>query len=190
MSPEALHDRRILLGVTGSIAAYKAAALASRFVRAGAEVTVLMTRAARKFITPLTFESLTRRPVVTDLFRRANPPQPVHVSLADGAALLVIAPASAQTIARLAGGFADDILSCTALSVTCPVLIAPAMDLNMYAHPATQDNLRLLAGRGVHFIGPAEGRLASGKSGKGRMAEPEIIFEAACGVLEGRPPEA
>ena len=190
MSSEALRDRCILLGVTGSIAAYKAAALASRLVQSGAEVTVLMTRAARKFITPLTFESLTRRPVVTDLFRRATPPQPVHVSLAERAELLVIAPASAQTIARLACGSADDILSCTALSVACPILIAPAMDMNMYAHPATQDNLRLLASRGVYSVGPAEGRLASGKSGKGRMVEPEIIFEAACGVLEGRPPGA
>ncbi len=190
MSSDALRDRSILLGITGSIAAYKAAALASRLVQAGAEVTTLMTRAARKFITPLTFESLTCRPVVTDLFKRATTPQPVHVSLADRAELLVIAPASAQTIARLAGGFADDILSCTALSVTCPILIAPAMDLNMYAHAATQDNLRLLASRGVYSVGPAEGRLASGKSGKGRMVDPQVIFDAICQVIDGQPPIA
>jgi len=183
-----LQGRHILLGITGSVAAYKGAALASQLVQAGAAVTVLMTRCARRFITPLTFESITHRPVITDLFHRRTPPQPVHVSLADSADLLLIAPATATTIARLAGGFADDILSCTALSVSCPIVIAPAMDAAMYAHPAVQANIRSLRRRGCVFVGPEVGRLASGKVGKGRMAEAAAILAAVRAALSRRGP--
>jgi len=163
-------DRPILLGVTGSIAAYKAADLASKLTQAGARVTVVMTEAATRFVTPLTFQAVTGQPVYTDLWTLEH--HIPHVGLAQNAALLAIAPVTANMIAKLAHGLADDLLSVTALAARCPVLIAPAMDAGMYEHPATTANLRLLAERGVHIAGPACGRMASGLVGPGRMLEP------------------
>lgn len=167
-----LTSKHILLGVSGSIAAYKAADLASKLSQAGAQVDVILTRAAEKFITPLTFASLTGRKVFTDADLWGDEAHVLHVGLAHSADLLVIAPCTANTIAKVAGGMADNLLTVTALAARCPILLAPAMDVGMYAHPATQENVRVLRERGVTFAGPAEGRLASGLSGLGRMLEP------------------
>jgi phosphopantothenoylcysteine decarboxylase/phosphopantothenate--cysteine ligase len=169
-----LQSKRILLGVTGSIAAYKAADLASQLTQAGAEVDVILTEAATKFITPLTFQSLTGRTAYSDLW--GSDAHVIHVGLGERADLLVIAPATADVIARLAHGLANDLLTVTALAARCPVLVAPAMDGGMLAHPATQANLKTLAERGVTLLGPAEGRMASGLVGRGRMVEPEEIL--------------
>ena len=169
-----LQSKRILLGVTGSIAAYKAADLASQLTQAGAEVDVILTQAATKFITPLTFQSLTGRTAYSDLW--GSEAHVIHVGLGERADLLVIAPATADVIARLAHGLANDLLTVTALAARCPVLIAPAMDGGMFAHPATQANLKTLAERGVTLLGPAEGRMASGLVGRGRMVEPDEIL--------------
>lgn len=168
--------RRILLGVCGSIAAYKSVDLASKLTQAGATVDVIMTEAATRFVTPLTFRSVTGRPVYADMW---DPGDHVpHVGLGESADLLVIAPATAHTLARLAQGLADDLLSVTALAARCPLLVAPAMDGAMYEHPATQANVAILHSRGVSFTGPAVGRMASGLSGRGRMVEPAEIFGA------------
>lgn len=169
-----LQSKRILLGVTGSIAAYKAADLASQLTQAGAEVDVILTEAATKFIAPLTFQSLTGRTAYSDLW--GSDAHVIHVGLGERADLLVIAPATADVIARLAHGLANDLLTVTALAARCPVLVAPAMDGGMFAHPATQANLKTLAERGVTLLGPAEGRMASGLVGRGRMVEPEEIL--------------
>lgn len=169
-----LQSKRILLGVTGSIAAYKAADLASQLTQAGAEVDVILTEAATKFITPLTFQSLTGRTAYSDLW--GSDAHVIHVGLGERADLLVIAPATADVIARLAHGLANDLLTVTALAARCPVLVAPAMDGGMFAHPATQANLKTLAERGVTLLGPAEGRMASGLVGRGRMVEPDEIL--------------
>lgn len=163
-------DKRILLGVTGSIAAYKAADLASQLTQAGAQVNAILTAAATQFISPLTFQSVTGQTAHTTLWRADAPI--VHVGLAETADLLVIAPATADVIAKLAHGLADDLLTVTALAARCPILIAPAMDGGMYDHPATQANLKTLIDRGVIVIGPDEGRMASGLTGPGRMVEP------------------
>jgi phosphopantothenoylcysteine synthetase/decarboxylase len=179
-----LNRRRILLGVTGSIAAYKAADLTSRLVKEGAAVTVIMTASAQRLVTPATFESLSRSPVVCDLWERAQALQPAHVALAEQAELLLVAPATANFLGKLAHGLADDALTCTALAVRCPVVIAPAMNDGMYDHPAVQENVRLLAGRGCVLVGPVEGRLASGKVGLGRLAPLDDILAAARAVLE------
>ncbi|OGO47757.1 MAG: phosphopantothenoylcysteine decarboxylase [Chloroflexi bacterium RBG_16_63_12] len=169
-----LQSKRILLGVTGSIAAYKAADLASQLTQAGAEVDVILTEAATKFIAPLTFQSLTGRTAYSDLW--GSDAHVIHVGLGERADLLVIAPATADVIARLAHGLANDLLTVTALAARCPVLVAPAMDGGMFAHPATQANLKTLAERGVALLGPAEGRMASGLVGRGRMVEPDEIL--------------
>ena len=169
-----LQSKRILLGVTGSIAAYKAADLASQLTQAGAEVDVILTEAATKFITPLTFQSLTGRTAYSDLW--GSEAHVIHVGLGERADLLVIAPATADVIARLAHGLANDLLTVTALAARCPVLVAPAMDGGMFAHPATQANLKTLAERGVTLLRPAEGRMASGLVGRGRMVEPDEIL--------------
>ncbi len=167
-----LASKHILLGVSGSIAAYKAAELVSKLSQAGAQVDVILTQAAEKFIMPLTFASLTGRKVFTDADLWGDEAHVLHVGLAHSADLLVIAPCTANTIAKMAGGIADNLLTVTALAARCPILLAPAMDVGMYAHPATQENVRVLRERGVTFAGPAEGRLASGLSGLGRMLEP------------------
>jgi phosphopantothenoylcysteine decarboxylase/phosphopantothenate--cysteine ligase len=188
MSP--LTAKRITLGVTGSIAAYKAVDLASKLTQAGALVDVVMTAAAQQFVAPLTFRSVTGRSVHTDLWDISE--HIAHVQLGERADLLVIAPASAQTMAKLAQGLADNLLTVTALAARCPLLIAPAMDGGMYDHPATQANVQTLAERGAIFIGPAEGRMASGLMGKGRMVEPADLLAhirltlAKGGPLDGR----
>ena len=182
-----LEDRSIVLGVTGGIAAYKAVALCSRFVKAGAIVDVILTPAAQQFVAPLTFQAITGRPVVTELFSLLAETEIGHVSLAQRADLLVIAPLTANTLAKLAAGLADNMLTTTALATEAPILLAPAMESHMWANPLTQSNVgRLQEMQDVTLIGPAEGRLASGASGVGRMAEPEEILDAARFVLGRR----
>lgn len=180
-----LRDRRILLGVTGGIAAYKVCTLASRLTQAGAQVDVVMTEAALRFVTSLTFQSLTGRPVYTSLWGALDaavgenailPTHVVHVGLAEAADLMVVAPATAHTMAKMAQGLADNLLTTLALAARCPILLAPAMDVGMWAHPATQANAATLRERGVHFAGPARGRMASGLEGEGRMVEPDEIL--------------
>ncbi len=181
-----LQGKHILLGVTGGIAAYKAADLASKLVQAGAQVDVILTRSATAFVTPLTFESLTHRAAHTDVLAMATSGEKreiAHISLAKAADLLIVAPATAQTLAKLALGLADDLLGATALSCPAPLLIAPAMESHMWEHPATQEHVRTLRERGATFIGPATGRLASGALGVGRMAEPADILESARAIL-------
>lgn len=173
-----LEGRHLLLGITGSIAAYKAALLCRLLVTAGAEVRVVMTPLARQFITPLTMATLSKNPILVEFFDPENGAWNSHVSLGEWADCYLIAPATANTLAKMAAGIADNLLLTTYLSARCPVVAAPAMDLDMYAHPATQANLRLLAERGVRIVEPAEGELASGLQGKGRMADPAAI--AAC----------
>lgn len=190
-----LEGKRIILGVTGSIAVYKAADLASKLTQAGALVDVIMTEAAQRFVAPLTFQSVTGRAVYTTMWATADDALPTHIAhvgLGEGADLLVIAPITAQTIARLAHGLADDLLAVTALAARCPLLIAPAMDGGMYAHPATQDNLATLRARSVMVVEPDEGRFASGLVGKGRLPETPVLLGhirralGRHGPLEGR----
>ena len=170
-----LAGRRILLGITGSIAAYKAAMLCRLLKTAGAEVRVVMTPLAKQFIPPLTMATLSKNPILVEFFDPENGAWNSHVSLGEWADCYLIAPATANTLAKMATGVADNLLLTTYLSARCPVVVAPAMDLDMYAHPATQQNLRTLAERGVRIVEPGEGELASGLSGKGRMAEPDAI---------------
>src|SRR5215470_6603101 len=169
-------NKRLILGVTGSIAAYKAADLASKLTQAGARVDVILTSAAEKFVTPLTFQSVTGRRAHTDQDLWSNKGHVLHVGLGHSADLMVIAPCTANTIAKLAHGQADTLLTVTALATRSPLLIAPAMDGGMYDHPATQENIETLKKRGAVFIGPAEGHLASGLSGVGRMLETAEII--------------
>ena len=164
-------DKRIVLGVTGSIAAYKAADLASKLAQAKAQVDVILTGAAERFVTPLTFQSVTGRRAYTDKDLWGNEAHVLHVGLGHAADLLVIAPCTANTIAKLTHGQTDSLLAVTALAMRAPLLIAPAMDGGMYDHPATQENIEILKQRGATFIGPTEGHLASGLSGVGRMLE-------------------
>jgi phosphopantothenoylcysteine decarboxylase/phosphopantothenate--cysteine ligase len=175
-----LHDKRIILAVTGSIAVYKVVDLASKLTQAGATVDVIMTEAARQFVTPLTFQSVTGRPVYTDLWQADSsgglPTHIAHVGLGEGADLLVVAPATANTLAKLAHGLADDLLSVTALAARCPLVVAPAMDGGMYQHPATQANLHTLVERGAYLVDPEEGRFASGLVGKGRLPETATLI--------------
>ena len=172
-----LPGKHIVLGITGSIAAYKAAYLARTLIMCGAEVQVVMTPYAKEFITPLTLSTLTKKPVVSEFFDRRDGSWHSHVDLGLWADALLIAPATAATIAKMATGVADNMLLTTYLSMKAPVFVAPAMDLDMYRHPATQDNLAILTKRGVTVIEPASGFLASGLEGKGRMEEPERIVE-------------
>jgi phosphopantothenoylcysteine decarboxylase / phosphopantothenate---cysteine ligase len=169
-------NKRIILGVTGSIAAYKAADLASKLAQAGAQVDVILTSAAEKFITTLTFQSVTGRRAYTDSDLWGKEAHVLHVGLGHSADLILIAPCTANTIAKLAHGQSDTLLTVTTLASTCPLMIAPAMDGGMFDHPATQENLEILQRRGAVIIGPAEGHLASGLSGKGRMLEPAEII--------------
>jgi phosphopantothenoylcysteine decarboxylase/phosphopantothenate--cysteine ligase len=169
-------NKHITLGVTGSIAAYKAVDLASKLTQSGAQVDVILTGAAKKFVTPLTFQSVTGRRAYTDNDLWGNEAHVLHVGLGHTADLLVIAPCTANTIARLAHGQADNLLTVTALAMRSPLLIAPAMDGGMYDHPATQENIEILKKRGAAFSGPAEGHLASGLSGIGRMLETAEIM--------------
>ena len=176
---------KIVLGVTGSIAAHKAADLASLLTKAGCDVRVVMTADAQQFITPLPFKTLTRHPVVTNLYDEEEGWQPAHVRLADEADLLLIAPATANVIAKLANGISDDALSCIALALDpkAKVLIAPAMNGKMWLHPATQANVKILKSRGAEFIGPDEGMLSCGYEGVGRLWPVEQIAERALKIL-------
>ncbi len=173
-----LEDKNIVLGVTGSIAAYKAAEIASELTKAGAEVNVIMTREATEFVTPLTFRSITGRPVITEMFDMVSEFSVEHVALAVAAEVVVIAPATANAIAKIAAGIADDMLTGTVLATKAPVIIAPAMNVNMYQNPITQENLNKLKARGFHIVGPASGWLACGMTGPGRLADPEEIIGA------------
>ena len=181
-----LSGRNIVLGVTGGIAAYKAAEVVSRLVKLGATVDVVMTRNATEFISPLTFETLSARPTVTDTFARPERWEVEHVALAKKAALFVVAPATANLMAKLAAGIADDMLTTTLLATRAPILLAPAMNTAMWEAAATQENLARLKGRGVQFVGPEGGRLACGDTGAGRMSEPEDIVQAVCRLLAER----
>ena len=178
-----LKGKYIVLGITGSIAAYKACTLIRLFIKAGAEVQVVITPAGKEFITPLTLSTLTGKPVVSEFFDRRDGSWHSHVDLGRRADLMIIAPATAATIAKMAGGIADNMLLTTYLSMKAPVMVAPAMDLDMYAHPATQANLERLRSFGHTIVEPATGELASHLVGKGRMEEPERIFEAAAALL-------
>lgn len=181
---QVLKDKHIVLGITGGIAAYKAADVASRLVKAGATVDVVMTEAATEFVTPLTFQALTHRPVVTKMFALLQETEIGHVSLAQRADLLIIAPATANTMAKLAAGLADNMLTATALDTRAPILLAPAMETGMWENPLTQDNVaRLQKARDVTVVGPGVGRLASGGVGPGRMAEPAEIVDWARIIL-------
>lgn len=173
-----LEGRHILLGITGSIAAYKAAVLCRLLRKEGAEVQVVMTALAKQFITPLTMATLSQRPILVEFFDPENGAWNSHISLGEWADCYLIAPATANTLAKMCHGVADNLLLTTYLSARCPVMVAPAMDLDMYAHHTTQRNLQDLAQHGVGIIEPGTGFLASGLEGKGRMAEPEQIVEA------------
>ena len=172
-----LQGKYVVLGVTGSIACYKAVDLASKLTQAGALVDVVMTEYACRFVTPLAFGSITHRPVVTNLFDLESELAVEHVALATRADLLIVAPATAHAIAKLALGLADDPLTTTALATKAPLLLAPAMDAHMYEHPALQENLATLKRRGAYVVGPASGRLASGLVGPGRMVEPQELLD-------------
>jgi len=178
-----LSNKTIILGITGSIAAYKAAEVASQLTQAGAKVNVIMTKEAIQFISPVTFRAITGRPVVTEMFDLASEFSVEHVSLAKAADIVVIAPATANIIAKLAAGIADDMLCCTVLATKAPVLIAPAMETNMYNNPVTQDNLSKLKARDFVIIAPATGWLASGKEGPGRLADTNDIIGSIRQVL-------
>jgi len=171
-----LTGKHLLLGVTGSIAAYKAAELASKLTQAGAQVDAILTPAAEKFITPLTFQSVTGRKTFTDADLWGGEAHILHVDLGHTADLLVIAPCTANTIGKLAHGIADNLLTITALAARCPLLVAPAMDVGIYTNPATQENVRILKQHGVTFAGPGEGRMASGLTGLGRLLEPAELL--------------
>lgn len=172
-----LQGRKIILGVCGSIAAYKAALLVRQLIKAEAEVQVIMTASASAFITPLTLATLSKRPVLSQFVRDEAGTWNNHVDLGLWADALVVAPASANTVAKLANGFCDSLLSATYLSARCPVFVAPAMDLDMYRHPAVQNNFIKLQGYGNRIIEAGYGELASGLVGQGRMAEPEEIVQ-------------
>jgi phosphopantothenoylcysteine decarboxylase / phosphopantothenate---cysteine ligase len=185
-----LEGKHILLGVTGGIAAYKSALLVREFIRAGAEIQVVMTRAAAQFVTPLTFGTLSQRDVVMDMYPD-NPGETAaswtrHIDLALWGDVMVIAPATANTIAKIVHGLADNFLTSLVLALRCPLVVAPAMDVDMYRNPVTQQNISLLRRRGVTIIEPDTGELASGLSGPGRLPDPAVIVEAVRGILAGR----
>ncbi len=175
--------KKIVLGVGGSIACFKAAELASRLVQDGFDVSVVMTAHAAEFVTPLTFQTLSKNPVTTGIFDEKESWHPGHIALADSAALLLIAPATANIIAKLACGIADDALTSIALATRAPLLIAPAMNGKMWMHPATQENVERLKSRGARFIGPAEGLLACGYEGVGRLWDTAGIAVEARAML-------
>ena len=175
----------IALGVTGSIAAYKACTLVRLFVKAGHDVTVVMTEHAKEFVTPLTFRTLSRNPVESELFAAPVTWVPGHVSLAERADIVVVAPCTANVMAKMSAGIADDLLTSLLLATRKPILLAPAMNTGMWLNPATQANYSALAKRGVEFVDMATGELACRASGPGRMAEPEAIFERTSRILKG-----
>jgi phosphopantothenoylcysteine decarboxylase / phosphopantothenate---cysteine ligase len=174
-----MKGKEIVLGVTGGIAAYKAVELLRLLTKAGANVHVIMTRGAQEFVTPLTFQTLSMNPVSTSLFNLLSEREIGHITLADRADLLIIAPATANIVGKLANGIADDMLTTTAMATRAPILIAPAMNVNMYQNPAYRDNEAKLRARGVLFVEPVRGALACGWEGEGKLQEPELIFEEA-----------
>ncbi|MDX9928278.1 MAG: flavoprotein [Bacteroidales bacterium] len=178
-----LKGRHILVGVTGGIAAYKTAHLVRMLVREGAEVKVVMTPLAKEFITPLTLATLSRNPVLVDFYNPMNGDWNSHVDLGLWADLFVIAPATANTMGKMASGIADNLLLTTYLSARCPVVLAPAMDFDMLKHPATVASIATLRSFGNHIVEPVSGELASGLEGKGRMAEPEAIMKEIAAIL-------
>ena len=178
-----LEHREILLGVSGGIAAYKAADLTSKLMQAGAKVTAVMTESAERFIGPTTFEALTGRPVYRHLFEPREHFQGEHIGLARQAELFIIAPATANCLAKIAQGLADDLLSTLALTITCPLLVAPAMNTEMWNKPAVQRNLRQLLEDGIQIIEPGSGWLSCGQVGPGRMAEPAEILDRIREIL-------
>jgi len=187
-----LHNREVLLGVSGGVAAFKAADLCSRLVQLGAKVTVIMTESAHQFIGATTFEALTGRPVYSHAFEAREHYQGEHIGLARRAQIVVIAPATAQTIARLANGMADDLLSTTVLVTTAPIIVAPAMNCDMWAKPAVQRNMNQLVTDGFHVVGPEEGWLSCGQIGAGRMADPGLILKTMEDVIvdDGSSPQS
>lgn len=185
-----LMGKTILLGISGGIAAYKAASLCSRLISLGASVRVMMTEGATRFITPLTLQTLSRHPVATDVFDERDASIVQHIDWADAADLVVVAPATANILSKMANGLADDMLSTTLLAVTAPVLVAPAMNVHMWEHPAVVENVNKLAARGVTFVEPGTGQLACGYVGKGRLAEPDEIVGAVVAMLAGPRPLA
>ncbi|MEI3606690.1 bifunctional phosphopantothenoylcysteine decarboxylase/phosphopantothenate--cysteine ligase CoaBC [Pseudogracilibacillus sp. SE30717A] len=187
-----LQNKKILLGVTGGIAVYKACDLASKLTQQGAEVRVMMTPGATKFVSPLTFQALTRNPVYTDTFDEKDPNKIAHIDIADWADIAIIAPATANIISKIAFGIADDMLTTTLLATRADIYIAPAMNVHMYEHPAVIENMKKLVEWGYHFIEPGAGYLACGYVGKGRLEEPETIIKTICthrqhaNLLEGK----
>ncbi|HYQ80997.1 MAG TPA: bifunctional phosphopantothenoylcysteine decarboxylase/phosphopantothenate--cysteine ligase CoaBC, partial [Anaeromyxobacteraceae bacterium] len=182
----AFKDRTVVLGVGGGIAAYKACEVARLVVRDGGRVRVVMTPAAAKFVAPLTFQALSGAPVLVDLFDPEAERTYGHLGLARSADLFLVAPATADLLARLRAGMGDDAVTTTALAITCPVLLAPAMNTRMWANPAVQENVAALKGRGWQVVGPGRGELADGDVGEGRLAEPEEIADAAARLLGPR----
>ena len=180
-----MDNKTVVLGITGGIAAYKAADIASKLTQAGIRVEVVMTGPAMKLITPLTLRNITGRPVVTDMFELASEHSVEHVALSEAADAVLIAPATANTIAKLAAGIADSMLGCVVLATEAPVVIAPAMNDNMYRNPVTRENLARLKARGFHIVDPEYGRLAEDKQGWGRLAENTKIIEAIEQALGG-----
>ena len=179
-------EKNVVLGVTGSIAAYKACDIVSRLRKQGVDVHVILTRAGAEIITPLALETMSANPVVVDMFHRENPWEVEHISLAKRADVFLVAPATANFLGKAAHGIADDMLTTTILATRAPVLVAPAMNVNMYENPVVQENIALLKKRGWHFIEPDAGLLACGDVGKGRLAEPEAIVAAAMELLYPR----
>lgn len=179
-----MQGKTILLGVSGGIAAFKAASICSQLTQGGADVRVIMMPSATEFVRPLTFQALSRNPVYTDTFEERDPSVISHIDLADSADLVIIAPATANIIGKLAGGIADDMLSSTLLATRTPVMIAPAMNVHMYAHPGVRENMDKLVSWGYRLIEPGEGQLACGYVGRGRLAEPEAIVQRAVSFFE------
>lgn len=181
-----LNGKTVVLGVTGGIAAYKAVEIASRLVKKGADVFVIMTESATKFVTPLTFQEITKNPVVSDMWGEVKHWHVEHIALATKADYFLIAPATANCIGKMAHGIADDMLTTTVMATTAPIIIAPAMNTNMYQHAATQDNLAILKRRGCHIITPASGMLACGVEGIGRLPEPCVIVDEVAALATAK----
>lgn len=181
-----LNGKTVVLGVTGGIAAYKAVEIASRLVKKGADVFVIMTESATKFVTPLTFQEITKNPVVSDMWGEVKHWHVEHIALATKADYFLIAPATANCIGKIAHGIADDMLTTTVMATTAPIIIAPAMNTNMYQNVATQDNLAILKRRGCHIITPASGMLACGIEGIGRLPEPGVIVDEVVALASAK----
>ena len=175
--------KHALVAVTGGIAAYKAAEVVSQLQKSGVDVSVIMTKNACEFVTPLTFEALTGKKVYTDTFDYSSDATIKHITLAQEADVFVVVPATANVIAKMAHGIADDMVTSTFLAATCPVVVCPAMHANMFANAATQANIKTIEGRGMVIVGPGEGRLASGEVARGTLASVEEIVEAVLSVL-------